>query len=251
MNNGEKNNKNQTLLIQKRKEEEMKNNKNEIYNIEQKNINNYIKTHKNNMINKIYQNKRDIYPYSFGENGPKRIPHETLRKNSKKRVIDNLINAMILPFEEQRFMIENPNLFNNNDNLNQENENKNNFTFRDVTLGPKKINVKFDKNDLKENRQFKINKNIIKDKNKNESSERKMCKSKEEFLNNINYNNKSTYVYKNLNKDNIDLNKNIIKKSQLNTIENICSNQDENSKEYILNKRKEDWKKLFEYFKKK
>ena len=251
MNNGEKNNKNQTLLIQKRKEEEMKNNKNEIYNIEQKNINNYIKTHKNNMINKIYQNKRDIYPYSFGENGPKRIPHETLRKNSKKRVIDNLINAMILPFEEQRFMIENPNLFNNNDNLNEENEKKNNFTFREVPLGPKKVNVKFDKNDLKENKKLVFYKNNMKDKIKNGSSEKKICKSKEEFLNNINYNTKSTYVYKNLNKENFDSNKNTIKKSHLNTNENTSSNQIENSKDYILNKRKEDWKKLFEYFKKK
>ena len=250
MNNGEKNNKSQTSLIQKRKEEEMKNNKNEIYNIEQKNINNYIKAYKNHMINKIYQNKNDIYPYSFGENGPKRIPHEKLRKNSKKRVMDNFINAMIFPFEEQRFIIENPDLLNKNDD-NQEIEKKNNFTFREIPLGPKKINVQFDKNDLKENRKFKTNKNIIKDKIKNESSEKKMCKSKEEFLNNINYNEKSTYVYKNLNKETLDLNKNTIKKSNLNTNINSCSNQDENSKDYILNKRKEDWKKLFEYFKKK
>ena len=161
------------------------------------------------------------------------------------------MNAMIFPFEEQRYLIDN-NKNNNNNNIN--NQIKRNNTFREI-VGQRNINLKFDKNDFNENKNFKVNKSnkIIQSRLKKEN--KKYCKSKEEFLKNNNDIFYEKLNYANKYKVNENSKKNtIIKTSNLNTYENentLLKEKMNYSKEEILTKRKEDWKKLYEYFKNK
>ena len=163
------------------------------------------------------------------------------------------MNAMIFPFEEQRYLIDN-NKNNNNNDINN-NQIKGNNTFREI-IGQRNINLKFDKNDFNENKNFKVNKSnkIIQSRLKKEN--KKYCKSKEEFLKNNNDHFYEKLKYANKYKVNENSNKKntIIKTSNLNTYENentLSKEKINYSKEEILTKRKEDWKKLYEYFKNK
>ena len=74
---------------------------------EEESLNKIISQYKNNKIENLYKNKKDFYPFNYEEKKPNKIPHEKLRKNSKKRVLNNFMNAMIFPFEEQRYLIDN------------------------------------------------------------------------------------------------------------------------------------------------
>ena len=84
---------------------------------EEESLNKIISQYKNNKIENLYKNKKDFYPFNNDEKKPNKIPHEKLRKNSKKRVINNLINKMIITFEEQIYLIDN-NKNNINNNIN-------------------------------------------------------------------------------------------------------------------------------------
>ena len=61
---------------------------NSIYSSERKNeeesLNKIISQYKNNKIENLYKNKKDFYPFNNDEKKPNKIPHEKLRKNSKK-----------------------------------------------------------------------------------------------------------------------------------------------------------------------
>ena len=221
---------------------------------EEESLNKIISQYKNNKIENLYKNKKDFYPFNYEEKKPNKIPHEKLRKNSKKRVLNNFMNAMIFPFEEQRYLIDNNKNNNNYNNNINNNQIKGNNTFREI-IGQRNINLKFDKNDFNENKNFKVNKSnkIIQSRLIKEN--KKYCKSKEEFLKNNNDIFYEKLNYANKYKVNENSKKNtIIKTSNLNTYENentLLKEKINYSKEEILTKRKEDWKKLYEYFKNK
>ena len=90
--------------------EELKNEKNDlkidyINNLSQENMRKYLTPYARTIITNLYKHKYDdLYNYGYIDKIPQRIPHEILIERSKKRVIDNLLCSMILPFEEQQII---------------------------------------------------------------------------------------------------------------------------------------------------
>jgi len=230
--------------------EELKNEKNDlkidyINNLSQENMRKYLTPYARTIITNLYKHKYDdLYNYGYIDKIPKRIPHEVLIERSKKRVIDNLLCSMILPFEEQQIIFE------------DRNEKAKRFKRYNNQIIKNPINKKgiFFKSDAFDD----INKlrcvNNIKKKNQKKKV-KKLCKSKEKLFESYN---KLFQNYNNLNNNpeieniisNEVVNESIEKKNNDKDQFPIVDNQISNSFESTL-KRKEDWNKLYNYFQKK
>ena len=71
----------------------------------------YLTPYARTIITNLYKHKyNDLYNYDYIDKIPKRIPFEELIERYKKRVIDNLLSSMILPFEEQEIIFEDRNV---------------------------------------------------------------------------------------------------------------------------------------------
>ena len=147
----------------------------------------YLTPYARTKITNLYKHKYDdLYNYGYIDKIPKRIPHEVLIERSKKRVIDNLLCSMILPFEEQQIIFE------------DRNEKAKRFKRYNNQIIKNPINKKgiFFKSDAFDD----INKlrcvNNIKKKNEQKLKVKKLCKSKEKLLGSFN---KLFQNYNNLN----------------------------------------------------
>ncbi len=238
-------------VVHKKRNNKLEEFKNEKYDLKMEYINNlsqekmrkYLTPYARTIITNLYKHKYDdIYNYGYIDKIPKRIPHEILIERSKKRVIDNLISSMILPFEEQQIIFEDRN------EKAKKFKKYNNQANKD-TITKKGIFFRSDAFD-------DINKlrcvNNIKKKNEQKLKVKKLCKSKEKLLGSFN---KLFQNYNNLN--NIPE----IENMTSNEIQNENSEKRNNNKDkfHILNnnnfestlKRKEDWNKLYNFFQKK
>ncbi len=232
--------------------EELKNEKNDlkieyINDLSQENMRKYLTPYARTIITNLYKHKYDdLYNYGYIDKIPQRIPHEILIERSKKRVIDNFISSMILPFEEQQIIFEDRN------EKAKRFKKYNNQVIKDP-ISKKGIKFKSDAFD-------DINKlrcvNNIKKKKQKKLKVKKLCKSKEKLLGSYN---KLFQNYNNLNnipeKENISneiINENNENNEKRNNDKDkfTINNQINNSYESTL-KRKEDWNKLYNFFEKK
>ena len=233
--------------------EELKNEKNN-YKLDYTNkiieskIRKYLTPYARTIITNLYQHKfDDLYNYIYNDVA-KRIPHEIFIERSKKRVMDNLLSSIILPFEEQQI------IFEERDEKAKRYKRYNNKINKDI-IQKKGILIQSDNFD-------DINKlrcvNNIKRRNQDKKV-KKLCKSREKLLD----------YYSSLKNNDINENQNVIKNNnevidnQINIKykDNINEKGEEEENKFpienqnILNstlnsslKRKEDWNKLMNYF---